>query len=273
MCVFLLFKYLKQVQSVLCVFSHIIYIYTVSLFTSLLLLSFIPLTFSPSTSPLQARRSHPPPLLSFFHPFLYTLSFIVFALHTPLSLFLFIFRLPNVPSPHQYTLIDSQPLTHTDHSVPPACRSVTDWLLPRRLGIVDVRNWTGTPDHRAHQEDWCLSLSLPLSVSHFLSASPSLWRVSSHPHWPRMSTVKDFKAFSSQNVYFYLSVFCCGMKWLMNWWLLIRCQCLSMCEWGRGAFGEMFDQNEMITMFKLCYCNHRDTTEVWKDFCEATPYQ
>lgn len=51
---------------------------------------------------------------------------------------------------------------HTHHLVPPACQIVTDWLLPRRLGFVDVRNRTGTPDHRGHWEDW--SLSLPLSV-------------------------------------------------------------------------------------------------------------
>lgn len=38
---------------------------------------------------------------------------------------------------------------------------MTDWLLPRRLGFVDVRNRTGTPDHRGHWEDWCLFHNRP----------------------------------------------------------------------------------------------------------------
>lgn len=57
--------------------------------------------------------------------------------------------------PHPYTC------TYTDHSAAPACRRATDWLLPRRLGFVDVRNRTGTPDHREHRKDWWLCISPP----------------------------------------------------------------------------------------------------------------
>lgn len=108
--------------------------------------------------------------------------------HSIISLLLHIFSLANVLPSLIHTLEYSHKHTHararthmlalTDHSVPPACRSVTDWLLPRRLGFVDVRNRTGTLDHRGHREDWCLSLSqLP-----FLSLVFPLHFLLSHFH-------------------------------------------------------------------------------------------
>lgn len=71
---------------------------------------------------------------------------------------------------------------HTHHLVPPACRTVTDWLLPRRLGFVDVRNRTGTPDHRGHWEDWCLLQPPPIFTSflHFYRACVSQPCIISH---------------------------------------------------------------------------------------------
>lgn len=127
-----------------------------------------------------------------FFLFFFFLSFS--PLHTLLSLFLLILCLANVHHPLQHTLkhlsthTHARTLTHTDHSVPPACRSVTDWLLPRRLGFVDVRNRTGTLDHRGHREDWCLSLLYPNPPSHFFTFSllfPSIFimtHISTYAH-------------------------------------------------------------------------------------------
>lgn len=111
--------------------------------------------------------------------------------HTLLSLFLLLLCLLNVHPPLQYTLTHLNihahthihTLMHTDHSVPPACQSVTDWLLPRRLGFVDVRNRTGIPDHRGHKEDWCLLSQPPFSLFHFLSPSEPLTLPHMHTHW------------------------------------------------------------------------------------------
>lgn len=72
--------------------------------------------------------------------------------------------------------------TTTGRSVPPACRRVTDWLLPRRLGFVDVRNRTGTPDHRGHGKDGCLSLpQSPFLSPHYFHNSH--FHTLNEPHW------------------------------------------------------------------------------------------